>query len=106
MRIRIRIPGLDAGAHHALSRKARLVLGRHAPSIQSVELAVRETERASVRDAECEVVVTLREGGPICVHDDGSQIDRALLRAAWRIDQRRELQRSRGSATGASFDPL
>lgn len=106
MKVRIRIPGLDAAALHALDRRARLFLGRHGASIESVEVTRLEQQRASVHHAECEVAVRLREGGTIRVHDDGSQIHRALLRAAWRIDQRRELGRLRGPATGPARNPF
>ena len=102
MRIRIRIPDLEAGALDALGRQVRLSLGRHAASIESVEVRMLERERAPLPRPECEVAVTLREGGAIRVHDDGSQLERALGRAAWRIDQRRERRRLRGPAADAT----
>jgi hypothetical protein len=101
MRLRIRISGLGGDALQALDRKARLFLGRHASSIELVEVTRREESDASAHHAECEVAVTLRGGEKIRVHDDGSQIHRALLRAAWRMDQRRELKRLREGAPSA-----
>ena len=95
MKLRIRIPGLDSAALHALDRKARLFLGRHIQSIDSVDISLLERAEAGVQHAECAVTVTLREGGAVSVYDDGSHVHRALLRAAWRIDQRRELGRLR-----------
>ena len=90
MKIHFRIPGLSAAALRVLERKTRLVLGRHAAAIDAVEVLVHETERHAVRHADCEVPVTLRDGSTVRVHDDASQVHRALLRAAWRIEQRRQ----------------
>ncbi len=98
MRVRIRIPGLESAALQALERKARLFLGRHAGDIELVDVTRMEESEASTHHAECEVAVTLRNGERIRVHDDGSYVHRALLRAAWRIDQRRELKRLRDGA--------
>jgi hypothetical protein len=98
MKVRIRMPGLDAAAREALERTARLFLGRHAAAIEAVEIsAARETSGAA-EHAECELVLKLREGGAIRLQDDGNHVQRALLRAAWRIDQRRELGRLRDGA--------
>ena len=102
MRLRIRIPGLGPAALQALDRKARLFLGRHGSSIELVEVTRMEESDASAHHAECEVAVTLRDGETIRVHDDGSHLQRALLRAAWRIDQRRELKRLREGAPSRS----
>jgi hypothetical protein len=102
MRVRIRIPGLAGAALQALERKARLFLGRHASAIELVEVTRMEESDASIHHAECEVAVTLRDGERIRVHDDGSHVHRALLRAAWRIDQRRELKRLREGAASPS----
>jgi hypothetical protein len=99
MKVRIRIPGLTSAALHALDRKARLFLGRNGAAIEAVDVTLSETARAPVEHSECEVLVTLRDGGSIRVVDDGGHIHRALLRAAWRIDQRRELNRVRGAGT-------
>jgi hypothetical protein len=95
VKVRVRISELDAAAREALERKARLFLGRHATSIEVVEIAAARAGHAAAGHAECELVVKLREGGAIRVHEDGNHLQRALLRAAWRIDQRRELGRLR-----------
>jgi hypothetical protein len=101
MRIRIRIAGLGAAEHEALERKTRLFLGRHVASIEAVEIATARERSGVAEHAECEIVVKLRDGGAIRVHDDGEHLHRALLRAAWRIDQRRELGRLREGGAAA-----
>lgn len=98
MKLQIRIPGLAAGARSALERRVRLSLGRQAPSIDVVEVSLRADDRGAVQHADCEVAVTLHDGFEIRVRDDANHVHRALLRAAWRIDQRRELDRLRGGA--------
>ena len=98
MRIRIRIADLDAAAREALERKARLFLGRHVASIEAVEIGAARERNGATEHSECELVVKLRDGGAIRVHDDGNHLHRAFLRAAWRIDQRRELGRLRDGA--------
>ena len=95
MKLRIRMPGLDVAALRGLDRKARLFLGRHAASVQSVEIARLARAGERTQQVECEVLVSLRDGRVIRVHDDENHVHRALLRAAWRIDQRRELDRLR-----------
>jgi hypothetical protein len=102
VKLRIRIPGIDAAALHAIDRTARLFLGRHTAAIASAEISRSERADGATQHAECEVVVSLRDGGSIRVHDDGSHVQRALRRAAWRLDQRRELRRLRD---GAASDP-
>jgi hypothetical protein len=102
MKLRIRIPGLGRGERDALERRTRLFLGRHISAIESVEFARKQKDRSGVAHADCELVVRLREGRAIRVHDDGDQLHRALLRAAWCMDQRRELGRLRD---GAPRDP-
>ncbi len=103
MKLRNRIPGLGAAARDALDRKARLLLGRHAASIERVELSLREDERGPVHHADCEVAVRLRDGSELRVHDDAQHAHRALLRAAWRIDQRRALERLHGGSARTPF---
>ncbi len=98
MKIRIRIADLDAPAREALERKARLFLGRHVASIEAVEIGTARDRNGVIEHSECELVVKLRDGGAIRVHDDGNHLHRAFLRAAWRIDQRRELGRLRDGA--------
>jgi hypothetical protein len=100
VKVRIRIAEIDAAAREALERKARLYLGRHVASIDAVEIASARERSGGAEHAECELVVKLRDGGAIRVHDDGNHLHRAFLRAAWRIDQRRELGRLRDVATG------
>jgi hypothetical protein len=101
VKLRIRIRGLDAASLQALDRKARLFLGRHAQSIESVEISL--TPRGDhAASHECEVAVSMRDGGAIRVLNDGGHVHRALLRAAWRIDQRRELTRLRGEEAPAA----
>ena len=89
MKLRVRIAGLSAATLHALERKTRLLLGRDAAAIDTVEVSLHEDDRHRVHHADCEVTVTLRDGSTGRVHDDASQVHRALLRAAWRIEQRR-----------------
>lgn len=104
MKLRIRIPGFDVAALHALDRKARLFLGRHAASIDSVEISRIEQAGELAHHADCEVAIALRDGGAIRVHDAANRVHRALLRAAWRIDQRRERKRLRESGAVGSVD--
>jgi hypothetical protein len=107
MKLRIRIPGLGAAALHALERKARLFLGRHVAAIESVEVSLAEREHGAVQHADCEVNVTLHDGTAIRVNDEATHVHRALLRAAWRIDQRRELNRLRsGGVPRAARQPF
>jgi hypothetical protein len=98
MKLRIRIPGFGHDERDALERRTRLFLGRHTGAIESVEFARKQEDRSGVAHADCELVVRLRDGGTIRVHDDGEHLQRALLRAAWRMDQRRELGRLRDGA--------
>jgi hypothetical protein len=98
MKIRVRIPELESAARDALERRARLFLGRHLASIEAVEITTTREAQAGAEHSECELVVKLRDGGSIRVHEDGAHLQRALLRAAWRIDQRRELGRLRDGA--------
>lgn len=98
MRVRIRIPGLESAAADALERSARLFLGRYLASIDTVEITLTPETHGGAEHTECELVVKLRRGGSIRVHDDRDHLQRALLRAAWRIGQRRELARLRDGA--------
>jgi hypothetical protein len=98
MKLRIRIPGFGHDERDALERRTRLFLGRHTSAIESVEFARKQEDRSGVAHADCELVVRLRDGGTIRVHDDGEHLQRALLRTAWRMDQRRELGRLRDGA--------
>ncbi len=98
MRLRIRLPELNAAQHDALARRARLVLGRHATEIDLVELTIVTESADSFEQTECRLVVKLRDGDEIRVHDDGNEPHRALLRAARRIEIRGELARLRRAA--------
>jgi hypothetical protein len=95
VRVRIRIPTLGVAEQQALDRKARMFFGRHADAIDAVEIAWRAREDDAARHAECDVHVVLRDGGELRVHDDGDHVHRALLRAAWRVEQRRAVERVR-----------
>jgi hypothetical protein len=95
MRIRIRSSRLDGKAEAALARRARLTLGRHEAAIEHVEIAFTRQESPSVASDECHVTVRLRDGGEVLVSDDGRHPGRALLRAAWRIEQHIALRRLR-----------
>jgi hypothetical protein len=98
MKIRIRIPDLDGRAREVLARRAHLFLGRHAAAVDVVEISRARERSGAIEHTECELVVKLRDGGAIRVHDDGNHVHRALLRAVWRLDQRRELSRLRDGA--------
>jgi hypothetical protein len=100
VKVRIRMPELSEEARAALERKARLFLGRHVATIESVQLSAIERTSGGVEHADCELTVRLRDGLAIRVHDDADHIHRVFLRAAWRIDQRREL----GKLLGDSVD--
>ncbi len=91
MKLRFRIPGLAEAEREALERRTRLFLGRHGAEIEAVEFSVDRETRPGAAQADCELAVKLRDGGAVRVHDDADHLQRALLRAAWRIDQRRQL---------------
>ena len=97
MRLRIRSPELNDAQRAALARRARLVLGRHAAEIDLVELTIETESARDFEHSECRLVVKLRDGGEVRVHDDGNHPHRALLRAAWRIEIRRELAHLHGA---------
>ena len=100
MRLRIRSPELNNTQRAALARRARLVLGRHAAEIDRVELTIEPESGHNFENSECRLVVKLRDGGEVRVHDDGNHPHRALLRAAWRIEIRVELARLREARGG------
>lgn len=95
MRLRIRLPDLDSAQRAALERRARLVLGRHAAAIARVDLTISSRSALGLEHSDCVVIARLVGGGEVRVQDDGRESHRALLRAAWRIEQRCELARLR-----------
>jgi hypothetical protein len=95
MRIRIRNSGLDSKEEAALARRARLTFGRHEPAIEQAEIAFATEERVGVARDDCHVTVKLRSGAELLVSDDARHPGRALLRAAWRIEQHLALERLR-----------
>ena len=95
MRIRIRNSGLVAKDEAALARRARLTLGRHEAAIEQAEIAFATKESAGVARDDCHVTVKLRSGAELQVSDDARHPGRALLRAAWRIEQHLALERLR-----------
>lgn len=95
MRIRIRNSGLRSRDEASLARRARLTLGRHEAVIEHAEIAFASEESAGVARDDCHVTVKLRSGAELLVSDDARHPGRALLRAAWRIDQHLALERLR-----------
>jgi ribosome-associated translation inhibitor RaiA len=83
-------PGLRA----RVERRLRLVVGRRAPSITSMEvtlaaLVVADALSPTARHR-CRIHARLVSGGSVVVEEFGMDVDHAIDVAAWRLDRRLE----------------
>lgn len=91
MNTRIEIPGLTNDKFRSLSKEVKQLLGLHRSALHEIE--IRSLDYAHARRPGqwlCEVTVRFRQGGYFSIQEEESNIGRALLRVAWRVEQRRE----------------
>lgn len=96
MKTKIHLPACTPEQRRSLRREVRQLLGPHRRGLASVE--IRRLHSALVQPEDgwlCEVTVRFRHGGYLCIVDREAHVGRAVLRAAWRVEQRRELGRGR-----------
>jgi len=94
--MRVRLFGDDglapANMRRRLERRLRLVVGRRAPSISSVEVYVSrarsEEPAAAAARHRCRIRARLQDGSVVHVEEEGEDVDAAVGVAAWRLDRR------------------
>ena len=96
MRVRF-IDGADAsapGLRGRVERRLRLVVGRRAPSIVSMEVSLAalagEEALSPAGRHRCRIHARLVSGGSVVVEEFGTDVDHAIDVAAWRLDRRLE----------------
>ncbi len=92
MKTRIYLPGRPPEDHASIRREVKKLLGAHKRRIESVEIRALDgapPDRPGARP--CEVTVRFVRGGYLGLVEQEEHLGRALLRTAWRVEQRREL---------------
>ena len=103
MKTRIHLPGCTTEQRQSLRREVGSLLGSHRRRLESVEIRALDVVPAFPDGGRlCEVTVRFRKGGYLSIIEQESLVGRALLRAAWRVEQRRELGRGRFTLTPRS----
>lgn len=100
MKTRIHLPGYTPEQRRTLRHDVRSLLGSHRRRLESVEIRVLDLEpRFRGEGRLCEVTVRFRRGGYLSIIEQELHVGRALLRAAWRVEQRQEFGRGRLAST-------
>lgn len=92
MKTRIHLPDSTPEQRRSLRHEVRSLLGPQRRRLESVEIRGLDLPSASPPGGRlCEVTVRFRQGGYLSIVEQESHVGRALLRAAWRVEQRHEL---------------
>lgn len=96
MKTRIHLPDQTPEQRRSLRLEVRSLLGTHRRRLESVEIRALDIEPVSAAGGRvCEITVRFRQGGYLSIVEQEAHVGRALLRAAWRVEQRQELGRER-----------
>ena len=92
------------GLRGRVERRLRLVVGRRAPSITSMEVSLASWVAADALSPaarhRCRIHARLVSGGSLVVEEFGTDVDHAIDVAAWRLDRRLERMGRRDSSSG------
>lgn len=92
MKTRIHLPDSTPEQRRSLRHEVRSLLGPQRRRLESVEIRGLDLPPASAPGGRlCEVTVRFRQGGYLSIVEQEAHVGRALLRAAWRVEQRHEL---------------
>lgn len=97
MQLRIRAQNLDVPPEmrHAIERKLRLTLGRHASAIKVARITLLPAAPVGGNQAcRCRIRVRLRQGMSLAVEDHAEDPHAAAAAAAWQLEQRLNRQRA------------
>ena len=89
LRIRARDMEVSEGTRHAIERRVRLVLGRHAPEIDVAQVTLLRASPPHDETANCcRIRLRLRHGESVSVEGHAAGPHGAAAAAAWRLGSR------------------
>jgi ribosome-associated translation inhibitor RaiA len=100
-------PSANPGLRGRVERRLRLVVGRRAPSIVSVEVSLESLVAADASSPSarhrCRIHARLVSGGSVEVEEFGTDVEHAIDVAAWRLDRRLERMGRWEPSSGPAF---